>query len=148
MLHFGMHYAKFQVPLNINGVLPGKKPKMLKGLGCFKFSPSGFCVVTLCHGQDDGRDFYAFIAIEPQNYRYFKKRYRPGETASFSTYGFELVRGWGTEPPQTIRDYLLEKHGVEFGISEHFLNRLIDTLEPVAAPLGREYFTRLASAHI
>ncbi len=117
---------------------------MLTGLGCFKFSPSGFCVVALCHGRDNGRDFYAFIAIEPQNYRYFKNRYRPGELSSFNAYGYELVRGWGTEPPQAVREYMLVKHGVEFGVSENFLNRVAANLEPVAAPLDREFFANMA----
>lgn len=121
---------------------------MLTGLGCFKFSTSGFCVVTLCHGQDQGRDFYAFIAIEPQNFRYFKNRYRPGEDASFNQYGYELVRGWGTEPPAAIREYMLIKHGVEFGVSENFLNRMIANIEPVAAPLGREFFSNLATVTV
>jgi hypothetical protein len=119
---------------------------MLKGLGCFKFSPSGFCVVTLCHGKENGKDFFAFIAIEPQNYRYFQKRYRAGEAATFKPYGFELMRGSGLEPPTAVMDYLRKKHGVEFGVSEDFLNRLITNIDPVASPLGREYYTNLASA--
>ena len=123
---------------------------MLTGLGCFKFSTSGFCVVTLCHGQENGRDFYAFIAIEPQNYRLFKSRYRPGEMPSFTSYGYELIRGWGVEPPQAIREYMLVKHGVEFGLSDNFLNRMISTVEPVPAPLGREFFANISTsaAHI
>lgn len=121
---------------------------MSKGLGCFKFSSYGFCVVALCHGRDNGQDFYAFIAIEPQNYRYFKKRYRPGEAASFSAYGFELLRGWGTEPPQAVTEHIRVKHGVEFGISEHFLNRLISNIEPVAGPLGRDYYVNNIAAQV
>ncbi len=113
---------------------------MLKGLGCFKFSAHGFSIVALCHGKDQGRDFHAFVAIEPQNYRQFKKRYIPGEGASFSAYGFELLRGWGAEPSQATVDYLLVKHGIEFGVSENFINRVISNIEPVATPLGREYF--------
>lgn len=122
---------------------------MLTGLGCFKFATSGFCIVALCQGRDDsGRDFYAFIAIEPQNYRYFKSRYRPGESASFNAYGYELVRGWGAEPPQAIREYMLVKHGVEFGVSENFLNQMIANVEPVPAPLGREFFANMAAAQL
>jgi hypothetical protein len=113
---------------------------MLKGLGCFKFSTQGFSVVTLCHGKDNGQDFYAFVAIEPQNFRYFKRRYVPGEASSFSAYGFELLRGWGTEPQPAVVDHLSTRHGVEFGVSENFLNRMIANIEPVPMPLGREYF--------
>ena len=120
---------------------------MLKGLGCFKFSTYGFCVVRLCRGKSNGRDFYAFIAIEPQNYRYFLKRYRDGELSSFTPFGFELVRGWGTEPPEAIMEYVRQKHGVEFGVSDNFLNRMIANIEPAPKPLDREYYIGLASAH-
>ncbi len=121
---------------------------MLKGLGCFKFSTYGFSIVTLCHGKDGGRDFYAFIAIEPQNFRLFKKRYVPGQASSFSAYGFELLRGWGSEPPKAVVDHLLNKHGVEFGVSDNFISRVIANIEPVASPLGREYFVdNSVSAH-
>jgi hypothetical protein len=118
---------------------------MLKGLGCFKFSTSGFCIVELCHGNDSGRDFYVFIAIEPQNYRYFKSRYRPGEHFNFNAFGYELVRGWGKEPPEAIKEYMLVKHGVEFGISDNFLNRMIANVEPTPMPLGREFFDNMSA---
>lgn len=111
----------------------------MKGLGCFKFSTCGFSIVVLCHGKESNRDFYAFVAIEPQNYRYFKRRYLPGELASFKNYGYELVRGWGTEPPQGVKENLLAKYGVEFGISENFLNHLMANIEPETIPLGRSY---------
>ena len=118
-----------------------KEPVMMKGLGCFKFSPVGFCIVTLCHGKEEGRDFYAFIAIEPQNFRYFKKRYRPGEMSSFKTFGYELVRGWGTEPDLSVITHLSSRYGIEFSISENFINQMIENMEPIASPLGREYVT-------
>lgn len=120
---------------------------MLQGLGCFKFSTYGFCVVRLCQGKTDGKDFFAFVAIEPQNYRYFVKRYRDGELSNFAPYGFELLRGWGTEPPEAVTDYIRNKHGVEFGVSESFLNRMIANIDPAAKPLDREYYINLATAH-
>jgi hypothetical protein len=119
---------------------------MLKGLGCFKFSTNGFSIVTLCHGKDNGKDFYAFVAIEPQNFRTFKKRYVPGEASNFAAYGFELLRGWGSEPSEAMMDYLLAKHGIEFGISENFINRVIANIDPVPTPLGREYFVNTLSS--
>ena len=119
---------------------------MLKGLGCFKFSTQGFSVVTLCQGKENGQDFYAFVAIEPQNFRYFKRRYVAGEASSFSAYGFELLRGWGKEPQTAVVDHIKTKHGVEFGVSENFLNRMIANIDPVPTPLGREYFVNTLAA--
>jgi hypothetical protein len=119
-------------------LLKGEFP-MLQGLGCFRFSASGFCIVALCHGKDEGRDFHAFVAIEPQNYRYFQKRYRPGVSASFRAFGYELTRGWGTEPADGIVEHLAAQHGIEFGIGENFVSHLIANMPSVSTPLGRQF---------
>lgn len=118
---------------------------MLKGLGCFKFSTQGFSIVILCHGQEEGRDFYAFVAIEPHNFRTFKNRYNPGTASNFRAYGFELVRGWGTVPPQDVIDQLLEKYGIQFGVSENFINNMIANISPIPASLGGEYLSSTAA---
>lgn len=114
---------------------------MLKGLGCFGYARHGFCIVTLCRGKTNERDFYAFVAIEPQNYGFFKKRYKDGESSSFSAYGFELLRGWGAEPPAEVLEHMKLKHGIEFGLSEMFLNRLIQNTGAFLAPLPPEQTT-------
>jgi hypothetical protein len=119
---------------------------MKKGLGCFKFSASGFCVVEVCHGRQNDEDFYTVLAIEPENYRYFKKRYRPGESLNLRAFGYELVRGPGKEPAPHIIEKLEKVHGIEFGVSESFLNRMIANLEPKSMPLTRDYYANLAFA--
>jgi hypothetical protein len=108
---------------------------MLKGLGCFKFSPSGFCIVAVCHGREQGQDFYAVVAIDPENYKYFKKRYVPGEMSSFRTFGHELVRGWGTEPDQAVLDQLAKRHEIGFGVSDSFLTQFATNMESVMSPM-------------
>ncbi len=120
---------------------------MMKGLGCFKFSLSGFSIVALCQGKENDRDFYSFVAIEPQNYPYFKKRYRPGEMSNFKSFGYELVRGWGTEPSQAVTNTLLSKYGVEFGISENFLNHLASNIDAALHTRSPAYSSVFASAH-
>jgi hypothetical protein len=87
---------------------------MLEGIGRFGDSRYGFCIIQLCHGKADNRDFYAFVAIEPQNYPFFKKNYRPGVGTNFAAYGRELLRGWGLTPPQDIIDHVSRKHNVDF----------------------------------
>ena len=119
---------------------------MLKGLGCFKHVQQGFCVVAVCHGKTDGRDFYAFVAIEPQNYSYFKRRYQAGERSDFEAFGFELMRGWGTEPTYEVIDHISRKHSVEFGVSENFLNGLASFATPQAKPISREWYASQAFA--
>jgi hypothetical protein len=119
---------------------------MQKGLGCFKFSASGLCVVEVCHGKNNGEDFYAIVAIEPQNYRYFKRRYRPGEAMNFRAFGYELIRGPGLEPAPHIIEKLKKVHGVEFGVSEDFLARMIANIDPKPMPLTRDYYANLVLA--
>jgi hypothetical protein len=116
-----------------------KDAVMINGLGCFRFSPSGFCVVVLCQGLDQGQEFFAFVAVEPQNYRYFQKRYRAGELSSFRMFGRELVRGWGKIPPLAVMDHLTARHGVDFTVGDEFIGRLVDNLETFAMPLRRQY---------
>ena len=118
---------------------------MLKGLGCFKFAATGFCVVALCHGQESGRDFHAFVAIEPHHFRLFLNRYRAGEMSDFSAYGHELARSWGREPSPAIREYVQVRHGVSFDISEEFFGRMITVLEPQSSPLAQAYPRTYAS---
>ncbi len=113
--------------------------RIMKGLGCFKFSLAGFSIVVLCHGRRDDRDFFAFVAIEPGNYHHFKKRYRAGEFSDFKAYGYELIRGWGTEPSQSVRDTLRSKYGVEFGVSENFLNQLTANIPQERAALRESH---------
>jgi hypothetical protein len=108
---------------------------MLKGLGCFKFSASGFCIVTVCHGKEQGQDFYAVVAIEPENYKYFKKRYAQVVLSSFRNVGHELVRGWGTQPDQAVLDHLAARHEIGFGVSESFLTQFAANMESVMSPL-------------
>jgi len=117
---------------------------MLKGLGCFKFSSSGFCVVALCRGKEDGKDFYTYLAIEPHNYRHFVQSEAAKTGMNLTNYGHVLLRGWGAEPNINARNYLSKKYGIEFGLSENFLASLVESLAPAAAPLGRDYFNRAA----
>ena len=119
---------------------------MFKGLGCFKFAPHGFCIVALCRGKLNDRDFYAFVAIEPQNYAYFKKRYREGELSNFNAFGFELFRGWGTTPSEPVIEHVRLKHGIEFGVSENFLDQIAANNSALAAvPVSRSWYESRAS---
>ncbi len=49
---------------------------MIEGICRFESAQCGFCIVSLCQGKLDENDFYAFVAIEPQDYSYFKKHYQ------------------------------------------------------------------------
>lgn len=117
---------------------------MLEGLGCFNFSPSGFCTVAVVTGKENGEDFFAVIAIEPENYKYFKKNYRPGERSSFRTFGHELARGWGERPDQALLDHLAEKYDIGFGVPQGFLSNFAAKLETIAPRGHRSAFVSYA----
>jgi hypothetical protein len=93
---------------------------MLEGIGHFDHSRYGFCIIHLCQGKTEGRDFYAFIAIEPQNYMFFKTHYRAGViTTGFEAYGRELLRGWGAAPSKDIIEHVSFKHRIDFVNGPH-----------------------------
>lgn len=98
---------------------------MLKAIGRFAEAQFGFCVVVLCHGRLEEQDFFAFVAIEPQNIPHFETHYQPGEHAHFKPFGRELLRGWGAGPSDEITDYVALKYNLEFDVEPDFLQRLI-----------------------
>ncbi len=93
----------------------------------------GFKIVKFCQGISKAdfsnheygeKEFYAFIAIEPQNLAYFEKHYRPLHCSDFSAFGEELLRGWGTNPPEDIVKYLAFKHNIEFDVDIAYAKHL------------------------
>ena len=84
----------------------------------------GFTIVKYCKGVLDGRAFYAFIAIEPQNFPYVTRNYQPFKFSDFSAFGKELLRGWGENPPEDILNFIQYKHNIEFGINPAYLLHL------------------------
>ena len=74
----------------------------------------GYSVVRLCQGTVEGRAFFAFVAVEPQNLEFFRTHYKAGTHTQFSPFGSELLRGWGDEPAAHIIEYVKEKFGVHF----------------------------------
>ncbi len=122
-----------------------------KGLARFDEARFGFRIVRLCRGRAEGRDFYAFLAIEPHNLEYFERHYQDGLLADFSAFGTELLRGWGEAPPAAIIDHVRDKYGVEFGVDEAYVAMLArmassqarQTDEGLSVPLS---FTPLSAA--
>ena len=108
---------------------------MLEGIGRFAHARYGFCIVTLCQGKIQDKSFYSFVAVEPQNYSYFRKNYKKGDASHFDAYGQELLRGWGDAPPEDIIEYLRTRHGVEFDVSKQFLERLLAQINTSPFPL-------------
>lgn len=95
------------------------------GIGRFAHARHGFCVISLCQGKINNKNFYAFVAVEPHNFKYFEKKYKKGENKDFKAFGEELVRGWGTKPSQDILDFVSRKYSVEFQVERSFLDRLL-----------------------
>ena len=93
----------------------------------------GFAIVTLCHGQIrvysnnsfKDRDFYAFTAVEPQEFPFLQPRCEVGSPANFRTEGKELLRGWGAYPPKEVFEFLKTEFNIEFGVERRFVERLV-----------------------
>ena len=84
----------------------------------------GFKIVTFCHGLESGKPFYAFVAVEPQNFGYFKNHYIKDCYSDFSAFGKETLRGWGKTPPDDIIQHIKLKHDVEFGVDPAYVLHL------------------------
>lgn len=93
----------------------------------------GFKIIKFCQGRSkpdfmypefNEREFYAFIAIEPQNLHYFEQHYKPLHCSDFAAFGEELLRGWGTIPQEDIVKYLAFKHNIEFDIDPAYAKHL------------------------
>ncbi len=106
---------------------------MMTGIGRFPETRYGFCIVVLCHGcapdevrhDSQPKDFFSFVAIEPQNYSHFRKRYTRGEATSFAAFGQELARGWGYMPSDELTDFVARRYSIEFDVEDHFIERLL-----------------------
>jgi hypothetical protein len=98
---------------------------MLEGIGRFTHTRHGFCVVSLCQGQENNETFFAFVAIEPHNYGYFKKCYEKGQANDFTAFGRELLRGPGLVPSQEVIDHIRSKYNIEFDVDKCFVERLV-----------------------
>ncbi len=110
---------------------------MVEGIGRFDGTQYGFCIVSLCQGKLGDRDFYAFVAVEPQNYPYFKKHYQAqkGRASNFGAYGKELLRGWGCKPPEDVVHHVSRKYDVEFDTQPEFVERLVALSKKYPFPL-------------
>lgn len=98
--------------------------RMGEGLARFDGARFGFRIVRLCRGYAEGKDFYAFVAIEPHNLAYFRQHYQDGVLSDFSVFGVELLRGWGEAPPQAIIDHVQNKYGIEFDVDGAYIESL------------------------
>ena len=103
----------------------------------------GFKIIKFCQGvskrdysnpEFSEREFFAFIAIEPQNLGYFNEHYKPLKTSDFSAFGDELLRGWGTTPHKDILKFLSFKHNIEFGIDPAYALHLSQLTQQAKSP--------------
>ncbi len=84
----------------------------------------GFKIIVFCHGITEDRPFYAFVAVEPQNFEYFENHYIEDCYSDFFAFGKELLRGWGETPPHDIIQHISFKHGIEFGVDPAYILHL------------------------
>ena len=111
----------------------------------------GFKIIVFCHGVVGDKPFYAFVAIDPQNFGYFESHYIENCYSEFSAFGKEILRGWGKTPPEDIIQHIKFKHGIDFGVDPAYILHLagitIQTEEraqkpstPFLDPQSSEYY--------
>ncbi|MCB1651255.1 MAG: hypothetical protein KDI46_04305 [Alphaproteobacteria bacterium] len=101
-----------------------QSPDCTGGSACMKKHELTRSIIKLCHGVSEGRDFYAFVAIESQDLPYFNENYCAGAHSRFEPFGVEILRGWGQTPPEGVIEYLRREYGIEFFKDDEMLMKM------------------------
>lgn len=79
-------------------------------------------ILAYSHGTvEDGRDYWAYIAIKPSLYRSFYKLSAARQTLALDEYGTVLAAGFTKEPPPEVRHEMKEKYGAD----PHYEDKLV-----------------------
>lgn len=98
---------------------------MLEGIGRTPHSRCGFEIVVLCQGRLSGKNFYAFVAVDPEIYSAVRAAYEPFRLSGFDHFGRELRRGWGEYPPPDVIAECAHQHDVIFDPAPNLIDRLV-----------------------
>jgi hypothetical protein len=87
---------------------------------------SSLDIMALAHGQVDGQDFWAYIAVPPSKYTAFVEVQKAGQPYTLTEYGNVVKYGVGrVEPPQSAVQEMID----EYGIDPEFQEKLKTDLE-------------------
>lgn len=67
---------------------------------------------------DDGRPFYAYLAILPERYRAYRASVEAAESVDFAEYGDVIIGGWNEVPPAIVQRSMTEHFGFVHNLEE------------------------------
>lgn len=71
-------------------------------------------ILHLCSGQAaDGRDFYAYVNMQPSRYLEFIEATERGDAVLLSDYGEVVESGFGAVPPESVQQAMNEKFNAD-----------------------------------
>lgn len=78
-------------------------------------------IITYTNGTtEDGRPYYAYLAVKPSKYTEFHERTSASETIVLNDYGNIIACGFETGPPPEVIRQMRE----EYGYDEHYAQKL------------------------
>jgi len=110
-------------------------------MGTFVFEASGKLVpptveelaeadreaAVLCYTtgeMNDGRHYYAYIAVIPSRYREFMQKTTAREIITLGDYGTVIVADFQTEAPPDVKQEMHEKYGFDDSYQEKIIQRV------------------------
>jgi len=101
-------------------------------------------IVEICTGKTaDGRDFYAYVAMNLEVYPLFKAAQKEGRNMDLTKLGEILYTGWGRVPPPEVVRGMQEQYNIDPDFEENLkseymamLQGLIENVDALAAQNG------------
>lgn len=97
-------------------------------------SDHDFGMAVLISGKIDGRNFWAYVSIDPEKYEEFMQLHQAGEHYILSDYGDVIEYGFdATEPPEHVMQKMEREYGFDHGYDkkiEKISHDLLSQLKP------------------
>lgn len=66
-------------------------------------------LVYLVRGKDKGRKAWYYVLVDPMKLSLFLKKIETG-SLNLEEYGEILISGWGTDPPETVKQRITSEY--------------------------------------
>lgn len=77
--------------------------------------------IELCLGMDEqGRECWAYVAIQPSKYEEYKRRCAANEMIDIKDFGEVIESGFDALPPKEMQKGLKEKFGLNYHMEQEF----------------------------
>ena len=84
-------------------------------------------ILHMCAGQTaDGRDFYAYVNMQPSRYLEYIEATERGDAVVLSEYGEIIESGFGAVPPESVQKAMNEKYQADQTFFEELARYMLE----------------------